>query len=73
MEHECFGLPNGGMIVGTIVGVLIILIGLGVFLQDVYGISISVDIWPIIIIIFGVLIVIGALFGRRRYRTSNPT
>ena len=64
MENECFGLPNGGMIVGLVIGVIIILAGLGLFLQA-YGISI--DIWPFIIIIFGVLIMLGALFGRRRY------
>ena len=64
MENECFGLPNGGMIVGIIIGVIIVLAGLGLFLQNAYGISI--DLWPFIIIIFGVLIVLGALFGRRR-------
>ncbi len=73
MEGECFGLPNGGMIVGIIIGVIIILAGLGLYLQAAYGISI--DVWPLIVIIFGVIIVIGALYGRRRYseRSSNPT
>jgi ABC-type branched-subunit amino acid transport system permease subunit len=72
MESECFGLPNGGMIVGIVFGVIIILVGLGLFLQVSYGIT--VDFWPLIIIIFGVLIVLSALFRQRRYseRRSNP-
>ena len=73
MENECFGLPNGGMIVGIVIGVIIILAGLGLFLQTTYGISI--DFWPFIIIIFGVLILAGGLYRQKRYseRSSNPT
>jgi asparagine N-glycosylation enzyme membrane subunit Stt3 len=73
MENECFGLPNGGMIVSMVIGVIIILVGLGLFLRAAYGISI--DFWPFIIIIFGVLILAGGLYRQRRYseRSSNPT
>jgi tetrahydromethanopterin S-methyltransferase subunit E len=67
MEHECFGLPNGGMIAGIVFGLIIILAGLGLFLQA-YGIDINF--WPLIIVIFGVLIVAGALYNRRRYSQS---
>ncbi len=72
VENECFGLPNGGMIVGLVIGVIIILLGLSLFLQVTYGISITF--WPFIIIIVGVLIIAGALNRRRRYseRTPNP-
>ncbi len=67
MENECFGLPHGGMIVGIVFGVIIVLVGLGLFLQ---ASGVTVDfwqfIWPFVIIIFGLLIVLGALFGRRR-------
>jgi len=72
MENECFGLPNGGLIVGVVIGAIIILVGLGLFLQATYGISINF--WPIIVIIFGLLIVLGAIFGRRRYNEhpANP-
>ena len=72
VENECFGLPNGGMIVGIVIGVIIILVGLGLFLQATYGISINF--WPFIIIIFGILILLGALYRQRRYseRPSNP-
>jgi hypothetical protein len=70
MENECFGLPNGGMIVGIIIGIIIILVGLSLFLQTTYGITI--DFWPIILIIFGLLILAGALSRRRRYTEHPP-
>ncbi|MCW3999886.1 MAG: zinc-ribbon domain-containing protein [Candidatus Bathyarchaeota archaeon] len=69
MENECFGLPNGGMIVGIVFGVIIIIVGLSLFLEVTY--SISIPFWPFIIIIVGILIVLGALFGRRSRRDFN--
>jgi cytochrome c biogenesis protein CcdA len=75
MENECFGLPNGGMIVGIVFGIIILLVGLGLFLQAT---GVTVDfwqfIWPFILIIFGILILLGALYRQRRYsqRPSNP-
>ena len=63
VENECFGLPNGGMIVGLIFGIIIIFVGLSLLFN--FGDFWSY-IWPLIIIIFGVLILLGALFGRRR-------
>jgi uncharacterized integral membrane protein len=71
MENECFGLPNGGMIVAIIIGIIIILFGLNFLLQNTYGVSI--DLWPLIIIIFGVLIVLGALYSKRRYSQRPAT
>ncbi len=69
MENECFGLPNGGMIVATLVGLIIIIAGVGLFLQASGLIeNFGSYLWPLIIIIFGVLIVVAGLFGRRRYR-----
>ena len=70
VEGECFGLPNGGMIGGLVFGVIIILVGLGLFLQT-YGISISNYVWPLIIVIFGTLMVAGALYRLRR-NSSRP-
>jgi uncharacterized membrane protein YvbJ len=69
VEGECFGLPNGGMIASLVFGVIIILVGLGLFLQTTYGIN--VNIWPLILVIFGVLMLVGALYGRRR-QSSRP-
>jgi hypothetical protein len=71
VEGECFGLPNGGMIAGLIVGIIIILAGLGLFLQaSGYIADFWSVFWPIIIVIFGVLILLGALYGRRRHARS---
>jgi uncharacterized membrane protein YvbJ len=67
-ERECFGIPGGGAIIGLAIGIIIVIAGLLWFLQQAEIISRSVDVWPFAAIIFGVLIVIGALFGmRRRY------
>lgn len=63
-EEECFGLPHGGAIVGLVIGVIIILIGLA----SLSGIDFGRYIWPLIIIVFGILILAGALFRySRRY------
>jgi hypothetical protein len=69
MESECFGLPNGGMIVATIFGLIIIIAGIGLFLQA-SGLIVDFGsyLWPLTIIIFGVLILAAGLFGRRRHR-----
>jgi uncharacterized membrane protein YvbJ len=71
VEHECFGLPNGGMIVAGLIGAIIILVGLSLFLQATY--NITIQFWPFVFIIFGLLIVLGALFGRRRHRDYPPS
>jgi uncharacterized membrane protein YvbJ len=67
-ERECFGIPGGGAIIGLAIGVIIVIAGLLWFLQQTGVIGSNVSVWPFAAIIFGVLIVIGALFGmRRRY------
>jgi uncharacterized membrane protein YvbJ len=71
MENECFGLPHGGIIVTAIFGIIIVLVGLGLFLQAAF--NIFIDLWPFIIIIFGLLLVIGALYRYRRYSERHPT
>ncbi len=68
VQGECFGLPHGGAIVTLIAGIIIVVLGLGLYLQtsgyigDFWPI-----VWPVILIIFGLLIVAGALYRRRRY------
>jgi len=70
MESECFGLPRGGAIVGIAIGTIIVLWGLITILQSTTPPIIPTDIsvWPIALIIFGILIVIGAMYGLRRRR-----
>jgi uncharacterized membrane protein YvbJ len=67
-ERECFGIPRGGTIVGLAIGIIIVVAGLLWFLQQAKLIASEVSVWPFAAIIFGILIVIGALYGmRRRY------
>lgn len=63
-ENECFGLPNAGAIAGLVIGLIIILWGVSSVLGEDFGRFL----WPLIIIIFGTLMVAGALYsiGRRR-------
>jgi hypothetical protein len=73
VEGECFGLPYGGVIASIVFGVIIIVVGLGLFLQaSGYTVSFWPVIWPILIIIFGVLILLGALYRRQRYAQTHP-
>jgi len=69
-EEECFGIPQGGTIVGLAIGVIILLWGL-IWLLQQPGIDVipsGMSVWPFAIIIFGTLIIIGAYYGlRRRY------
>jgi len=63
-REECFGLPHGGLIVGVIVGVFLIIFGL----SSIYGFSVWQYIWPIVIVIIGILIIGGAIYSyKNRY------
>lgn len=67
-EAECFGIPKGGAIVGIAIGMMILLSGLIWFLQQAELIPKTVEFWPFALIIFGILIMMGAFYGlRRRY------
>jgi len=63
-EEECFGLPHGGLIFGLIIGFIIILLGI----LWLAGIELWNAFWSVIIIIFGLLIVGGALYSLIRRR-----
>jgi hypothetical protein len=65
MEDECFGLPRGNQILGIAFGVILIFAGLIWFLQQNEMISRNVELWPFAVIIFGILIVLGGVYGRR--------
>jgi hypothetical protein len=68
MEYECFGIPRGGAVVGVTIGVIILLAGVIYFMQQANLISPNVNVWPFAIIIFGILVIIGALYGLSRRR-----
>ena len=61
-EDECFGLPHGGIIFGLIIGIIIILVGV----TSLAGIDL--EFWPIIIVIFGLLIAGGAIYSLTQKR-----
>jgi len=65
-EEECFGLPHGGAIVGIAIGVIILLWGFIWLAQQSGLITRTVEVWPFAVIIFGILIVIGAIYGLSR-------
>ncbi len=64
-EDECFGLPHGGSIVGLIIGIIIILWGVSHFVEEI---DFGEYFWPLIVIIFGTLIVAGAIYQVSRRR-----
>ncbi|NIU38705.1 zinc-ribbon domain-containing protein [Candidatus Bathyarchaeota archaeon] len=61
-EEECFGLPYGGAIAGIIFGIIILIFGFA-WLADI-------DIWayvgPLMVIVVGILIIAGVLYGTTR-------
>ena len=67
-EDECFGLPHGGVIFGVIVGAIIIIVGLSSLLSNVFKLNIEVwnAFWPLLVIVVGLLILAGAIYGLRR-------
>lgn len=71
-EEECFGLPHGGAIVGIAIGVIILLWGFIWFSREAGLISQTIEIWPIALIVFGILIVIGAIYGLSRRAPQAP-
>ena len=70
-EQECFGLPHGGAIAGIVIGAIILIWGISMLLQQTGLIAETISFWYIIIIVFGILIVAGAIYKITRSRT-NP-
>jgi len=60
-EEECFGLPYGGAIAGLIFGIIIILVGISWFTGFEWE-----HFWPAVVIIFGTLVIAGAVYGLSR-------
>ncbi len=71
MEHECFGLPHGGAIVGLAIGVIVLLWGIATMAQQMGWITETPSLWFIVIIIFGVLLIVGAVYGMSRRRSPQ--
>ena len=60
-EEECFGLPHGGAIAGLIFGIIITLVGVSWFTGFEWE-----RFWPAVVIIFGILVIAGAVYGLSR-------
>lgn len=61
---ECFGIPRFGAILGIAIGLIIIFYGISVILSRYY--RVEIEVWPIAVIIFGLLIIIAAFSAYRR-------
>ncbi|MGC8817104.1 MAG: zinc ribbon domain-containing protein [Candidatus Hadarchaeum sp.] len=69
-EEECFGLPHGGVIVAVIIGTIIIIAGLTSLLNNLFKWNVDVwnSVWPVLIMIIGILIIAGAIYGLSQRR-----
>ena len=61
-RRECFGLPHGNIILPIILGIILILAGL----SSIYGFQFWQYLGPALIILIGLLIIAGAIYGARR-------
>jgi len=61
-RDECFGLPRGGAIFGLLIGIIIVFVGLQQFFGG------DIDIGPLPIIIIGILLAAGVIYGLSRAR-----
>ena len=71
-EKECFGLPHGGTILGLVIGVIVLLWGIFTLADTMNWIDRTPDLWFIILIIFGVLLIAGAIYGITRRKSPEP-
>lgn len=71
-DDECFGLPSGDAICGVIFGSIIIISGLAWVLGWDFATLWETAIGPYLVILFGALIIIGAIYSstrkKRRYQ-----
>ena len=67
-QNECFGLPHGGVIAAVIIGAIIIIAGLSSLVSNVFHWDIEVwnSVWPMLVIVIGILIIAGAVYGMSR-------
>jgi zinc ribbon protein len=71
-EGECFGLPHGGAIVGLVIGAIVLLWGVFALAQASGLIATTPDLWIIIVIVIGILLIVGAIYQTTRAR-PKPT
>jgi hypothetical protein len=64
-DEECFGLPYGDAICGVVFGSIIIITGLSWIMGWDLSTLWETAIGPYLIILFGVLVILGAIFSSR--------
>ncbi|UCH05795.1 MAG: zinc-ribbon domain-containing protein [Candidatus Thorarchaeota archaeon] len=62
-DEECFGLPYGDAICGVVFGSIIIISGLAYFFGWDFSTLWETTIGPYLIILFGALIILGAIYS----------
>ena len=71
-EAECFGLPHGGAIVGIAIGIIVLLWGLFALAQQAGLITTSPNLWYVVLIVIGILLIAGAAYRMSRQKPA-PT
>jgi uncharacterized membrane protein YvbJ len=63
-EDECFGIPRFGQIIAIVFGAFLILMGVNLLLPE--QLRFKLELGPLFLILLGVLILLGAIYSRRR-------
>ena len=71
-EEECFGLPHGGAIVGIAIGIILLLWGFFALAQQAGLITFTLNLWYVVIVIIGILIIAAAAYRISRQKPSPP-
>jgi hypothetical protein len=71
-EAECFGLPHGGAIVGIAIGIVLLLWGFFALAQQTGLITYTVNLWYVVIILIGILIIAAAAYRMSRQKPVPP-
>ena len=70
-QQECFGLPNGGLVAAIVIGLLILLWGVYLILEQTGTITANVPFWIVLVITLGILMIAGAVY-QITHRRGNP-
>jgi ribosomal protein L40E len=64
-DRGCFGLPHGGLVFGLLIGAIVILVGVFALLSGLESLRYF---WPLLLVVFGLMIAAGALYSLTRRR-----
>jgi tetrahydromethanopterin S-methyltransferase subunit E len=68
-RDECFGLPNGGAVCGLVFGAIVIIAGLAWYFHYDWNQLWNTALGPFLVIVIGLLIVAGAIYGMGHRRS----